>query len=137
MLANLIEFATTHFVLSGLFVIILALLIFTELRKGGQSLSTRELTALINSEQGVVIDVRAKKDFASGHIAGSLHMPHDKVLSRVSELEKYKGKTLILVDALGQQAGSIARELKKSGFTAAKLSGGIATWRGDNLPVVK
>ncbi|TBU87429.1 rhodanese-like domain-containing protein [Phytopseudomonas dryadis] len=137
MLANLIEFATTHFVLSGLFVIILALLIFTELRKGGQSLSSRELTALINSEQGVVIDVRNKKDFAAGHIVGALHIPYDKLASRIGELEKHKAKTLIVVDALGQQAGSAARELKKAGFTAAKLSGGIATWRGDNLPVVK
>ncbi|MES2078186.1 MAG: rhodanese-like domain-containing protein, partial [Pseudomonadota bacterium] len=23
------------------------------------------------------------------------------------------------------------------GFTAAKLSGGISSWRGDNLPLVK
>ena len=38
---------------------------------------------------------------------------------------------------MGQHAGSIARELKKAGYTVAKLSGGIATWRGDNLPLVK
>jgi len=25
----------------------------------------------------------------------------------------------------------------KSGFTAAKLSGGISSWKGDNLPLVK
>ena len=28
-------------------------------------------------------------------------------------------------------------QLQKAGFTAAKLSGGISSWRGDNLPVVK
>lgn len=137
MLANLIEFATTHFILSGLFVIILSLLIFTELSKGGESLSSREVTALINRDEGVVIDIRNKKDFASGHIVGSLNIPHDKLTSRVSELEKHKTKTLILVDALGQQAGTAARDLKKAGFTAARLGGGIATWRSDNLPVVK
>ncbi|MGE8496721.1 MAG: rhodanese-like domain-containing protein [Pseudomonas sp.] len=137
MLANLIEFTSTHFVLSGLFVFLLGLLIFTELRKGGQSLSSRELTALINSEQGVVLDVRSQKDFSAGHIAGSLHIPYDKVAARISELEKHKGKTLIVVDAMGQHAGTTSRELKKAGYTAAKLSGGIASWRGDNLPLVK
>lgn len=137
MLANLIEFATTHFILSGLFVIILSLLIFTELRKGGQSLSSREVTALINRDQGVVIDIRNKKDFSSGHIVGALNIPHDKLTSRIAELEKHKAKTLILVDALGQQAGTAARDLKKAGFNAARLGGGIATWRSDNLPVVK
>ena len=137
MLANLIEFATNHYVLSGSFVVLLALLIASELRKGGQSLSSRELTALINSEQGVVLDVRGQKDFSAGHIAGALHIPYEKLASRMAELEKHKSKTLVVVDAMGQHAGTVSRELKKAGYQAAKLSGGIASWRGDNLPVVK
>ncbi|WP_439860646.1 rhodanese-like domain-containing protein [Pseudomonas sp. MBLB4136] len=137
MLANLIEFATTHYVLSGSFVVLLALLLFTEMHKGGKSLSSRELTALINNEQGLVLDVRAQKDFSAGHIAGALHIPYEKLAARVAELEKHKAKVLIVVDAMGQHAGSASRELKKAGFNAAKLSGGIASWRGDNLPLVK
>lgn len=137
MLANLIEFASTHYVLSGLFVVLLALLIFTELRKGGQSLSSRELTALINNEQGLVLDVRGQKDFSAGHIVGALHIPYEKIASRIAELEKHKAKTLVVVDAMGQHAGTVSRDLKKAGFNAAKLSGGIASWRGDNLPLVK
>ncbi len=137
MLANLIEFATTHYVLSGSFVTLLALLAFTEARKGGQSLSSRELTALLNSEQGVVLDIRAQKDFSAGHIVGALNIPYEKLSSRMAELDKHKAKTLILVDAMGQHAGAVCRDLKKAGFTAAKLGGGIASWRGDNLPLVK
>lgn len=137
MLANLIEFATAHYVLSGLFVTLLALLIFTEARKGGQSLSSRELTALVNSEQGMVLDIRGQKDFSAGHIVGELNIQNEKLLSRMAELEKHKAKTLIVVDAMGQHSGTVCRELKKAGFTAAKLSGGIASWRGDNLPLVK
>ncbi len=137
MLANLIEFATTHYVLSGLFLALLALLIFTEARKGGQSLSSRELTALVNSEQGVVLDIRGQKDFSAGHIVGALNIPFEKLTSRMVELDKHKAKTIIVVDAMGQHAGAVCRDLKKAGFTAAKLSGGIASWRGDNLPLVK
>lgn len=137
MFANLIEFVTNHYELSGLFVILLVLLIVTEMRKGGKSLSSRELTALVNSEQGVVLDVRAQKEFSAGHIVDSLHIPYDKVASRLAELEKYKAKTVIVVDAAGQHSGLVSRELKKAGFNVAKLSGGIATWRADNLPVVK
>ena len=137
MVAHLLEFATNHYLITGAFVILLGLLIAYELSKGGASLSTRELTALVSSDQGVVIDVRSKKDFANGHIVGSLNFPQDKVLTRTAELQKYKDKTLIIVDAMGQHAGSTARELLKTGFKAAKLSGGISTWRGDNLPLVK
>lgn len=137
MVAHLIEFATNHYLLTGAFVVLLALLIAYELSKGGRSLSTRELTSLVNSDQGVVIDVRNAKDFTAGHIVGALNFPQDKVIARIAELEKHKAKTLIIVDAMGQHAGATARELLKSGFTAAKLSGGISSWRADNLPLVK
>ncbi|MBM7061083.1 rhodanese-like domain-containing protein [Pseudomonas sp. UL073] len=137
MLAHLIEFVTNHYVLSGLFAVLLALLIVTELNKGGKSLSTRELTALVNSENGVVIDIRPSKDFSAGHIVNALNMPQDKVAERISELDKYKDKTLIVVDSMGQHAGTVSRQLKQAGYNAAKLSGGISSWRGDNLPLVK
>lgn len=137
MLANLIEFATNHYLLSSAFVVLLVLLIVTEMRKGGKSLSTRELTALVNRDQGVVLDVRPKKDFSAGHIVDALNIPYDKVAERLSELEKHKDKTLIVVDSMGQHAGSVCSTLGKAGFNAAKLSGGMSSWRGENLPVVK
>ena len=137
MLANLIEFVSNHYVLSSLFVALLILLFITETRKGGKSLSNRELTALVSSGEGVVLDVRAKKEFDAGHIVDALNIPYEKLVSRTGELEKHKAKTIIVVDAMGQHAGTACRELQKAGFTAAKLSGGISSWRGDNLPVVK
>lgn len=137
MLANLIEFVSNHYVLSSLFVALLILLFITETRKGGKSLSNRELTALVNSGEGVVLDVRAKKEFDAGHIVDALNIPYEKLVGRTGELEKHKAKTIIVVDAMGQHAGTACRELQKAGFTAAKLSGGISSWRGDNLPVVK
>ncbi|WP_374417101.1 rhodanese-like domain-containing protein [Stutzerimonas kunmingensis] len=137
MLANLIEFVSNHYVLSSLFVVLLILLLITETRKGGKSLSNRELTALVNSGEGVVLDVRVKKEFDAGHIVDALNIPYEKLVSRTGELEKHKAKTIIVVDAMGQHAGTACRELQKAGFTAAKLSGGISSWRGDNLPVVK
>lgn len=137
MLANLIEFASNHYLLSSAFVLLLVLLIVTELRKGGKSLSPRELTALVNRDEAVIIDVRPAKEFSAGHIVDALNIPYDKIATRLSELEKHKDKTLIVVDAMGQHAGSVCSELGKAGFTVAKLSGGIASWRGENLPVVK
>ncbi|RON10831.1 sulfurtransferase [Pseudomonas brassicacearum] len=137
MVAHLIEFATNHYLLVGIFVVLLALLIAREMSRGGRSLSTAELTALVNKDEGVVVDIRTTKDFAAGHIVGALNIPQDKLTARVGELEKHKAKTIILVDALGQHSGTHARELLKSGFTAAKLSGGISSWKADNLPLVK
>ena len=136
-LAQLTEFVSNHYILSTLFVVLLALLIANEARRGGRSLNCRELTAQINGGAAVLIDVRAHKEFSGGHITGSLNIPFDKLDSRIAELDKHKGKTLIVVDSMGQQSGTICRELLKAGYTAAKLSGGVSSWKADNLPLVK
>ncbi|TBU99325.1 rhodanese-like domain-containing protein [Stutzerimonas kirkiae] len=137
MFANLIEFVSNHYVLSSLFVVLLALLLLNETRKGGKSLSSRELTALVNGGQGVVLDVRGKKEFDAGHIVDALNIPYDKLTSRIAELDKHKTRTIIVVDAMGQHSGTVCRELKKAGFDTGRLAGGISSWRSDNLPVVK
>ena len=137
MVAHLIEFATNHYILVGIFVVLLALLLAHTMQGGGKSLSTGELTALVNKDAGVVVDIRTAKDFAAGHIVGAVNIPQDKLAARVAELEKHKAKTIILVDAMGQHAGTHARELVKAGYNAAKLSGGVSSWKADNLPLVK
>ena len=96
MVANLIEFVSNHYVLVGIFLVLLALLAITEARKGGKSLSNRELTGLVNRDEGVVLDVRAKKEFDAGHIVDSLNIPYEKLVSRLGELEKHKGKTIVV-----------------------------------------
>ena len=138
MVAHLIEFATNHYLLVAIFLVLLVLLIVYEARKGGRSLSNGELTALVNGDKAVVIDIRPSKEFSAGHIVGALNIPQDKFAARIGELEKHKGsKTLIIVDNMGQQSGAICRDLLKAGFTAAKLSGGVSSWKADNLPLVK
>ncbi|MDO7903570.1 rhodanese-like domain-containing protein [Pseudomonas sp. K1(2024)] len=137
MVAHLIQFATDHFILVAIFFILLILLLLNEIRRGGQSLSNGQMTALVNADKGVVIDIRPGKEYAAGHIVGALNIPQDKIASRMAELEKHKDKTLIIVDAMGQQSGTVCRDLLKAGYTAAKLSGGVSSWKADNLPLVK
>lgn len=137
MVANLIQFATNHYLLVAIFVVLLAALLVNEIRRGGQSLSNGQLTALVNADKGLVIDIRPAKEYAAGHIVGALSIPQDKLAIRMTELEKHKDKTLIVVDAMGQHAGTVCRDLLKAGYNAAKLSGGVSSWKADNLPLVK
>jgi hypothetical protein len=50
---------------------------------GGRSLSTG-LTALVNKDAGVVVDIRPSKDFAAGHIVGAVNIPQDKLAARMA-----------------------------------------------------
>lgn len=45
MVANLIQFATNHYILVAIFVVLLVALLVNEIRRGGQSLSNGQLTA--------------------------------------------------------------------------------------------
>ena len=137
MVANLIQFATNHYILVAIFVVLLVALLVNEIRRGGQSLSNGQLTALVNADKALVIDIRPAKEYSAGHIVGAVNIPQDKLANRMTELDKHKEKTLIVVDSMGQQSGTICRELLKAGYNAAKLSGGVSSWKADNLPLVK
>lgn len=134
---RLIEFVSNHYLLSSTFVVLAIALLLYETRRAGKTLSSRELTSMVNSGQAVVLDIRPAKDFSAGHIVDSINIPRDKVASRISELDKHKDKTIVVVCDSGMTAGPICIELQKAGFTTARLSGGINGWRGDNLPTVK
>ncbi len=136
-LAKFLEFMTAHYVLSGTFLILVVLLIMQQSRNAGRNLSTRELTAMVNRDEAFILDIRPKKDFITGHIVGSVNISNDQLKTRMGELEKHKDKTIIVVCASGINAGGACSELKKAGFTAARLAGGITGWRSENLPVVK
>ena len=136
-LAKFLEFITVHYVLSGTFILLLVLLIIQQSRNAGRNISTRELTAMVNRDEAFILDIRPKKEFSTGHIAGSVNITNDQLKDKMVELDKHKDKTIIVVCASGLNAGAACAELKKAGFTAARLSGGITGWRSENLPVVK
>ena len=136
-LAKFLEFITAHYVLSGTFILLLVLLIIQQSRNAGRNISPRELTAMVNRDEAFILDIRPKKEFSTGHIAGSVNISNDQLKDKMVELDKHKDKTIIVVCASGLNAGAACAELKKAGFTAARLSGGITGWRSENLPVVK
>lgn len=137
MLERLIEFVTNHYALVGAFVALLVYFLISESRRSGPSLSCNALTAKINSDEAVVLDVRNAKDFAAGHIVDSIHIPLEKVKDRISDLEKYKDKLIVVVCASGITASTACTVLQKAGFSTAKLQGGISGWRSQSLPTVK
>ncbi|WP_421867113.1 rhodanese-like domain-containing protein [Motiliproteus sp.] len=135
---QMIEFATNHWELFAALIATLGLLLFTESRKGGTALSTHAAVKLINKEDAAVVDIRAKKDFKSGHITDSVNIPLADLQRRVGELEKFRNKPIIIVCNLGQTASAAVKLLNNEKFeNVTRLSGGITEWKGQNLPVVK
>jgi len=129
-------FISEQWLLTSLLLILIYAFAFLERIKGGKPISARETTQLVNTEQAVLVDLREAKDFGEGHIAGAINIPVTKVEGRISELEKYRDKVIILADKLGQ-AGNTGKALAKSGYNVRRLQGGLAEWTNQSLPLVK
>ena len=135
---RLFEFIGNHVELSGLFFGLLIALWFTEKSRSGRAVSPQEATLLLNKDQGIIVDLRDKKEFSEGKITGALHIPFANLKERATELEKYKDKQIILVDKMGQHSGMAGKTLKAEGFeNVCRMSGGIAEWKNSNMPLVK
>ena len=118
-------------------------LAWLENRRAGTSLTPHGLTGMINSASAVVIDLRDKADFEAGHIVDSVNLPFNQWQSQhkaggANELQRHNNKSLVLVCKMGQQSSHVARRLRAEDFEAIyRLGGGIAEWRGAQMPLVK
>lgn len=135
---QIIEFISSHWLLSGAFLTTLILLINNEMKRGGPSINCQELVHLMNHKQAVVVDLRKPKEFASGHIQGAINIPYNSLTDQMSQLEQHKEKPLVLTCGIGQHSGSVGAQLRKAGFAnISRLAGGISNWQSSNMPVVK
>nr|WP_298376837.1 rhodanese-like domain-containing protein [uncultured Halomonas sp.] len=138
MIDQLFEFIQNHPLLVGAFIAVLAAWLAYEFKRGNHGVDASEATTLINREDAAVIDIRDANDFKTGHIAGARNIPQSKLDDRMKELEKFKGKPIIVVCKQGQASGIAVAKLTKAGFErVSKLKGGMAQWQADNLPVVR
>jgi len=112
------------------------MLIQSFLRGGGNNVSVTEATLLLNREDAVVVDVRETHEWSTGHIPDARHVALGLLDKHISELEKYKGRPLIVCCASGNRSHSACHRLKKAGFEKVyNLAGGMGAWRDAGLPV--
>lgn len=135
---RLFEFVVNHYILVSLFVAFLLAILVLESRRGGAKISAQEAVTLINKDEAVVVDIRDRKEFGEGRITGSVNIPLNSLKSRVAELNKFKDKQIIVADKMGQHSAMAVKQLNAEGFTnVLRLNGGVADWKGSNLPLVK
>jgi len=137
-MAQFFEFIANHWMLVSALVVLLILLAWDSSQKSGPKVSTHEATRLINQNNAVVLDIRDKADFKSGHLVDAVNIPNSQVAERLSDLEKHKSDPIIVVCKTGQSASAASKTLKDNGFEQVyRLSGGIMEWTNNNLPLVK
>ena len=132
------EFIGNHLYLSFMWVVTLGVIIMYHQRTASSSVGPQQAVMLINRKEAIVVDVREKKEFESGHIVDSINIPMTKLKQRITEVWKYKDKPMVVVCKLGQHSGQAAKILQEAGHAdVVRLAGGLTEWKAQSLPLVQ
>jgi len=141
-LHKLPEFIGHHVALSALFVILLLALIVMQvsaLFSKVRELSPAGLTALINRENPLLIDLSSLADFEKMHVPGARQVAMSQFDPEKKDLAKAKELPVVVMDKDGRgNSVKAAQRLVKAGFVKVHtLGGGVLAWHAAQLPVAK
>jgi rhodanese-related sulfurtransferase len=96
--------------------------------------SAQEASLKVKKERNVVLlDVRTDTERKQGSIRGSYHIPITSIATSENELKKFKDAEIICYCRTGNRSLNAAAKLKKLGFNAANLRGGMIRWNAAGL----
>jgi rhodanese-related sulfurtransferase len=76
----------------------------------------------------LLLDVRTDRERRFQHIRGSLHIPLQQLRGRVHELHGHREREIVCYCQGGNRSLTAALILRKRGYRAASLRGGIVDW---------
>ncbi|MEO6264338.1 MAG: rhodanese-like domain-containing protein [Luteimonas sp.] len=140
-LSDLLAFAGRHPYLSLALAGLTLAIAYNELSglfRGFKALRPAALTALVNRDNALVVDLRPLADFEKGHIPGARNVQMSQFDPENKQLAAARSLPVVLVCKTGQTAGGAARRLRKAGFEQVYvLDGGIGAWQQADLPLAK
>ena len=100
------------------------------------SISQAELADRIATRTApLILDVRTRSEFDSGHIPGAVHIPHTELSSRLGEVEAESDQEIVVYCEGGGRSMAAAFALRGAGFsTVLHLEGDMRAWRESQLP---
>ena len=138
---RLLAFAGENPVMSFVLVGLTLAIIYTELSRltsGFKAVDPAGLTALINRQDAVLVDVSPGADFEKGHIAGARNVPLSQFDADNKALAKARELPVVLACRTGASSAEAAKKLVKAGFKQVFwLDGGVAAWQQASLPLLK
>jgi len=139
-MSQLAEFIGNHLMLSLAFIAVFFIylsMLMSEKMQAFANVNTTELTQLVNHKNAVLIDTRSTDDYNNGHIVNAISMPLSEIVGNKS-VDSLKGKTVIAYCVSGMTSKSACKHLIKNGVeNVFNLTGGINSWIGEKLPLVR
>ena len=97
-----------------------------------QTISSDEAKKMMDEDSAVVIlDVRTKDDFDTGHIEGAILIPDDKIEEKAEEILTDKSAVILVYCRSGRRSALASASLAQLGYTNVYDFGGIIDWKYD------
>ena len=136
-----LEFVSNHPLLFAALAAVLAMLVWTEVRRftaGYQTIGPNDAVRLMNQGEPLILDVREDSEVRQGKIEGAKHIPLGVLAKRIDEVAGNKDKPVIVYCRSGNRSAAACGILKRSGFeNVHNLKGGVTAWSQANLPLKK
>ena len=101
--------------------------------RDGWEVTPRQVKAMAeDGEDFVLLDCREPREYHVAHIAGSQLLPLSEAAERLSELEAYRGRKVVVHCHHGGRSLRMAAMLRQQGFEdVTSMAGGIDLWAID------
>ncbi|MHB8125676.1 MAG: rhodanese-like domain-containing protein [Desulfitobacteriaceae bacterium] len=103
--------------------------------KNAANVSAEKAFQLINEKKELIIlDVRTKKEYESGHIPRARLFPVQVLSARIRELEEHKMNPILVYCASGGRSPQAVKLLLDNNFTEIyHLNRGISSWKYNKI----
>jgi rhodanese-related sulfurtransferase len=91
---------------------------------------------LMNDTSIVLLDVRTFEEHYSERIGNTPLIPVQELEQRVHELDSLKNQTIIVYCRSGHRSGVATTLLRKKGFKAMSMQGGINQWKLEQFETI-
>jgi rhodanese-related sulfurtransferase len=93
------------------------------------------LARIKSGDAPVVLDVRSRREFESGHVPGAIHIPFWDVGKRSISLPADPGEPIVVYCGHGPRAWMAGTSLRRRGFSKILyLEGHMSTWKTRGFP---
>lgn len=111
-------------------IVLLVLTLFITLNNNHSNaikkLTTKEVNEIVEDDDLIIIDVRTKEEYDSGHIPNAINIPYDEI----EKVNYDKSKTIAVYCQTGKRSSNAALQLEKMGYNKIYDFGGISNYQG-------
>jgi len=86
---------------------------------------------MVEEEGYIILDVRTKEEYATGHILGAICVPNESIGEEMPAELPDKEQLILVYCRSGNRSKQASKKLAALGYTNVKEFGGIMTWDGE------